>query len=102
MALAYFLARQGIEERIQSELSALSGMPVVVKGDVSIVIFPRFAAIAHDVEIGSFDARAAPAMTAKTLEVDLSLLAAIGNQLKIDALRFDEADIRLEIGRAHV
>ena len=95
VALPYFLARQGIEDRIRSELSALSGMPVALKGNVSIAIFPRFAAIAHDVEIGSFDAPAAPAMKAKTLEVDLSRLAALGNQLKITALRFDEADIRL-------
>jgi AsmA protein len=95
VALPYFLARQGIEERIRSELSALSGMPVALKGDVSIALFPRFAAIAHDVEIGSFEARTAPAMKAKTLEVDLSRMAAWGNELKISALRFDETDIRL-------
>jgi AsmA protein len=34
-------------------------------------------------------------MRAKTLEVDLSRLSALGSQLKINALRFDEADIRL-------
>ena len=70
-------------------------MPVALRGDVTIAIFPRFAAIAHDVEIGAFDAAGAPAMKAKTLEVDLSRLAAFANQLKINALRFDEADIRL-------
>ena len=73
----------------------MSGLPVALNGDVSIVLFPRFAAIANDVEIGAFDAQAAPAMTAKKLEVDLSRLAALGNRLKITALRFDEADIRL-------
>jgi AsmA protein len=95
VALPYFLARQGIEERIRSELSALSGMPVVLKGDVSVTLFPRFAAIAHDVEIGSFEALTAPAMQAKTLQVDLSRMAALGNELKINALRFDEANVRL-------
>ena len=94
-ALPYFLARQGIEERIRSELSALSGMPVALKGDVSITLFPRFAAIIHDVEIGSFGTPAAAAMKAKTLEVDLSRLAALGSRLKITALRFDESDVRL-------
>jgi AsmA protein len=94
-AFPYFLARQGIEDRIRGELSALSGLPVTLKGDVSIVLFPRFAAIAHNVEIGSFDTQAASAMTAKTLEVDLSRLAALGNRLKINALGFDEADVRL-------
>jgi AsmA protein len=95
LALPYFLARQGIEDRIRSELSALSGMPVTLKGEVSITIFPRFAAIVHDVEAGSFDAPGAPAMRAKTLEVELSRLAAFKSQLKITSLRISEADIRL-------
>ena len=94
MALPYFLARQGIEERIRSELAALTGLPVSLKGSVTISLFPRFAAFVENIEIGSYDARSAPAMTAKTLEVDLSRLAAFGNQLKISELRFDEADIR--------
>ena len=94
-ALPYFLAREGIEDRIRSELSVLSGLPVSLKGNVSITIFPRFGAVAHDVEIGSFDAPASPAMRAKTLEVDLSRLAALKSQLKIAALRIDEAEIRL-------
>jgi AsmA protein len=95
LALPYFLARQGIEDRIRSELSALSGMPVTLKGDVSITLFPRFAAIVHDVEAGSFDTPGAPAMRTKTLEVELSRLAAFKSQLKITSLRISEADIRL-------
>jgi AsmA protein len=95
LALPYFLARQGIEDRIRSELSLLSGMPVSLKGNVAITLFPRFAAIVQDVEVGSFDKLDAPAMRAKTLEVELSRLAALKSQLKITSLRVSDADIRL-------
>jgi AsmA protein len=95
LALPYFLARQGIENRIRSELSLLSGMPVSLKGDVTITLFPRFAAIVQDVEVGSFDAINAPAMRAKTLEVELSRIATMKSQLKITSLRISDADIRL-------
>lgn len=95
LALPYLLARQGIEDRIRSELSLLSGMPVSLKGNVAITLFPRFAAIVQDVEVGSFDALRAPAMRAKTLEVELSRLAALKSQLKITSLRVSDADIRL-------
>lgn len=94
LALPYFLARQGVEERIRSELAALSGLPVALKGGVSIKLFPRFAAIINNIEIGSADDKSAPAMTAKTLEADLSRLAAFGNQLKISELRLDGAYMR--------
>ncbi len=93
--MPYFLARKGIEERIRSELTALSGLPVALKGEVSISLFPRFAAIAHDVEIGSYGVLALPAMKAKTLEVDLSRLAALKSDLRITALLLDAAEVRL-------
>jgi AsmA protein len=95
LALPYFLARQGIEGRIRSELSSLSGMPVALQGNVSVTLFPRFAAIIHDVQVGSFDRLDTSAMRAKVLEVELSRLAALKSQLKITSLRISEADIRL-------
>lgn len=94
-AIPYLLANDRIKDGIRTELSRMSGLPVTVKGDIEVSVFPVFVAKLTDIEVGSQAAEPGPHMRAQTLEAELSWLAALGQRVEMRTVRIDGADITL-------
>ncbi len=94
-AIPYLLANDRIKDGIRAELSRMTGLPVLVKGDMAVSVFPVFAAKLVSVEIGSGSAGPGPRMKAEMLEAELSWLAALGQRVQLQTLKIDGADITL-------
>jgi AsmA protein len=94
-AIPYLLANDRIKDGIRAELSRMTGLPVLVKGDIAVSVFPVFIAKLANIEIGSEAAGPGSSMKAETLEAELSWLAALGQRVQLQALKIDGADITL-------
>jgi AsmA protein len=94
-AIPYILANERIKDGIRNELSQMTGLPVAVKGDIAVSVFPAFTAKLDNIEIGSDAAGAGPSMKAASLQAELSWLAALGQRVQMRAITIEGADIRI-------
>jgi AsmA protein len=94
-AIPYILANDRIKDGISAELSQMTGLPVVVKGGIAVSVFPVFVAKLENIEVGSEPAGTGLSVKAASLEVELSLLAALGQRVQMHGIKVDGADIRL-------
>jgi AsmA protein len=72
----------------------MTGLPVAVKGDIAVSVFPAFIAKLDNIEIGTDMAGPSPHMTARSLSAELSWLAALGQRVQIRSIIVDGADIK--------
>jgi AsmA protein len=94
-AIPYILASDRIKEGIRSELSQMTGLPVAIKGGITVSVFPDFVARLDNVEFGSEATGSGSSMKAAALEVQLSWLAALGQRIQMQSVNIEGADIKL-------
>jgi AsmA protein len=99
-AIPYILANERIKDGIRAEISQMTGLPVAIKGDIAVSVFPAFVAKLENIEIGSDASGSGPWMTAASLKAELSWLAALGQRVQMRAITIDGADVRLSKGAA--
>ena len=93
--IPYVFANKNIKEGIRSELAAMSGLPVNLRGDISLSVLPRLVATMHDVEIGDPGNVNQTGLSAQTIQVELSWLAALQRRVEIRSMHADRASIRI-------
>ena len=94
-AMPRILSSDIIKERIRAELSALSGLPVAIKGGIEVSLFPGLTATLADLQIGTPELSGQPWLTARSVDVELGWMAALTRQIEIQSLRVGQASISL-------
>ncbi|HHZ07634.1 MAG TPA: AsmA family protein [Rhizobiales bacterium] len=94
-ALPYIASAQIVRDRIALEVSAWSGYRVELGAAPEIEVWPFRAVLREVVMSGWFDPERRPVITAETVEIDLSPLAALRGEVLFSTARLVRPTIRL-------
>jgi len=86
------------KKEIESQVTAATGRPFAINGDVSVSVIPNVALEVNDVAFGNAEGGRAPQMASlKQLQIDVQLFPLIGGELAIDRFVLIEPEINLEV-----